>query len=78
MTHKMFIFKAGINFHTLPTADIYCLHVGNDLLIEVYFSNTQQMTTTIMKSSIGGSKNQFHSGIDFSQGIDSVESMPGD
>ncbi len=40
------------------------------------------MTTTVQKSSIPShgidvSKNQFHNGIDFSEGIDSVKSMPG-
>jgi hypothetical protein len=44
--------------------------------------HTHHMPTTILKSSvplygIDVSKNQFHNGIDFSQGIDSVESMPG-
>jgi hypothetical protein len=41
------------------------------------------MTMTIPQSSVPShgidvSKNNFHSRIDFSQGIDSVESMPGD
>jgi hypothetical protein len=43
---------------------------------------TQNMTMTILTSSVPSqefhaSKNQFHNGIDFSQGIDTVESMPG-
>jgi hypothetical protein len=46
------------------------------------FPHIQHMTTVILKSSISShgidvSKNPFHNKIDFSQGIDSVESMPG-
>ncbi len=48
----------------------------------VSYPHSQHMTTTILKSSIPSNwinvtRNQFHNGIDFSQVIDSVESMPG-
>ncbi len=82
MSHKMLNFKAGIDF-SFPA---YICHIV--CLLEVCWpigvslSHRQHMTTTILKSSIlshgiNVSKNQFHNGIYFSHGIDSVESKPG-
>jgi hypothetical protein len=60
--HKTFFLKQESTFHPLPTA--------------------QHIITKILKSSIPShrndvSKNQFHNGKIFSQGIDSIESKPG-
>ncbi len=49
--------------------------------IGVSFSDVQHVTMSILKSSIPShgideSKNLFHSGIDFLQGIDSMDSVP--
>jgi hypothetical protein len=74
--------KQESTFRPLPTADILFARVGSVLINRGLLpSHTQHMTMTILKSSIPShgiddSKNQFHNGIDFSQGFDSVESMP--
>jgi hypothetical protein len=72
---------AGGNRLFIPCRQLpYCFLAGN-VLIGV-FPHTQHSTATILKSSIPShtkdvSKSQFHNGIDFSQGIDSVESGQG-
>jgi hypothetical protein len=85
--HKMLIFIAGMHRLFIPCRQLpYCLPVGNVLINRDALPPTTQIqhvtTMTIMKSSItshdiDASKNKFHNGIDFSQGIDSVEAMPG-
>jgi hypothetical protein len=77
----MLIFEAGIAFHLLPSAAIL-FACWKCVVQELSFSNTQHTTMTILKSSfpshsIDASKNLFHSGIDFLQGIDSMDSVPG-
>jgi hypothetical protein len=74
---KMLIFKAEIDFST--PAYSYNI-VGNVLANRTDLPHTQYMMTKILKSSIPSygidvPKDQFHEGIVFSQGIDSVESM---
>jgi hypothetical protein len=64
------------SFHPLPIAAIFCLRVGNGLIKNGALPLHQRISTTILKSSIPShgidvSKNQFHNGIYFSQGIDS-------
>ncbi len=81
MSHKMLLFKAGIDFSS-PADSCYIICVLEMCWsLGVSFPHTQHMTTTFLKSSIPSHgmdvfKNQFHNRIDFSQGIDSIESMP--
>jgi hypothetical protein len=78
----MLIFKAGIDFSSsADSCQIVCMLEMCRLTV-MPFHHTQHVTMAIMKSSIpshenDASKNQFQNGIDFSQGIDSVESLPG-
>ncbi len=63
LSHEMLIFKAGIDFSSLPTA-AYCLRGGNEL--KNVCSHTQHiMMKAILKSSVPSrgidySKNQLH------------------
>ncbi len=81
--HKMLIFTAGIDFSS-PADSCHILFACWKRVeqIGVSLPHTQHMPTTILKSLIPSheidvSKNQFHNGIYFSQGIDSVELMQG-
>jgi hypothetical protein len=75
MSHKMQIFKAGINFSS-PSNSCQSVCVLEMFLSTGGYPSPQHMTMTILLSSIpsngnGASKNQFHNGFDFSHGIDS-------
>jgi hypothetical protein len=81
MPHKMLFFEAGIDF-SYPATVAICLRDGNCVDQWGRLSPTRNKRRfTILQSliplhGIDASNNQFHNGIDFSQGVDSVESMP--
>jgi hypothetical protein len=74
-------FLAPIDCSKIPGLELSKNHVFLEMCW-MSFSHTQHKSTTILKSSVSShgidvSKYPFHNKIDFSQGIVSVESMPG-
>jgi hypothetical protein len=82
MSHKMFNFKAGIDFlfpahscHIVFVLEM-CWSLGGVLSPHTTY-DYDNFKIFISIHEIGASKNQFQNGSDFSQGIDSVKLMSG-
>ncbi len=81
MPHKMLIFKAGIDFsfpadgcHIVCLLEM-CWPIG--VSRSTYDDDNSEILNFSHGIEIDVFKKQFHNGINFSQGIDPVESMPG-
>jgi hypothetical protein len=73
MSHRMLIFKAGIDFHTLAILFVLgnlMTSYSGDLLPHTTYDDVNSEIVNFLHMEIDVFKNKFHNEIDFSQGID--------